>query len=148
MEHLSHTGTVGGVGGSVKFKLWPEMLLSVLVSAAAVVAVGVFCAFLDPILQVWTVAELRAERVIEEDGTEVRMLAGFWSILVLSLLAGSICCFFSWTVAYLNSYKAGIVPPTVTLLCRDTLEQGFLVDYGVAILNGVMASLTVIWSMT
>nr|XP_057941976.1 ADP-ribosylation factor-like protein 6-interacting protein 6 isoform X2 [Doryrhamphus excisus] len=142
MENRSYTGTVGGVGSLVKLKLWPEMLLSVPVSAAAVVAVGVFCAFLDPILQ-----ELQAERVIEDDGTEVRML-GFWSILVLSVLAGSICCFFSWTVAYLNNYKANMVPPTVPLLCRDALEQGLLLDYGVAVLNGVMASLTVIWSLT
>ncbi|XP_061908156.1 ADP-ribosylation factor-like protein 6-interacting protein 6 isoform X2 [Entelurus aequoreus] len=147
MEHPSQTGTVGEGGVLVKhsnngFKLWPEVLLSVVVSAAVVAAVGLFCAFLHPILQ-----ELQAERVMEEDGTVVRML-GFRSILVLSVLAGIMCCFFSWTLAYLNAYKPGMVPLTGSLLYRDTVDQSLHFDYGVAFLNGAMATLTVIWSLT
>ncbi|XP_061759674.1 ADP-ribosylation factor-like protein 6-interacting protein 6 [Nerophis ophidion] len=147
MELPLQTGTVGEGGFVAKhsifgFKLWPEVLLSVLVSAAVVAAAGLFCAFLHPILQ-----ELQAERVIKEDGTEVRML-GFRSILVLSALAGIMCGFFSWTLAYLNAYKPGMVPLTGSLLYRDTVDQSLHFDYGVAFLNGAMATLTVIWSLT
>ncbi|XP_061833647.1 ADP-ribosylation factor-like protein 6-interacting protein 6 isoform X4 [Nerophis lumbriciformis] len=92
-------------------------------------------------------SELQAETVMEEDGTEVRML-GFRSILVLSVLAGIMCCFFSWTLAYLNAYKPGMVPLTGSLLYRDTVDQSLHFDYGVAFLNGAMATLTVIWSLT
>uniref|UniRef100_A0A3P9ASI3 Uncharacterized protein n=1 Tax=Maylandia zebra TaxID=106582 RepID=A0A3P9ASI3_9CICH len=44
------------------------------------------CALIYPILK-----ELRAERVTGEDGTEEKIL-GFWSLLVLSVLVGCICC--------------------------------------------------------
>ncbi|XP_061640914.1 ADP-ribosylation factor-like protein 6-interacting protein 6 [Phyllopteryx taeniolatus] len=147
MEHISHTGAVLG-GSSVKrlnngFKPLTVMALSVVVSAVVVLAVGAFYAVLDPILQ-----ELRAGRVKEEDGAEVRML-GFWSILVLSVLTGLSCCVFSWTLTYLNYYKPGLVPPTLlTLLCSDKHERDFLLDYGVALLNGTMATFTVIWNLT
>ncbi|XP_032361838.1 ADP-ribosylation factor-like protein 6-interacting protein 6 isoform X2 [Etheostoma spectabile] len=83
-------------------KPWSVVVLSVLCSAAAVVAVGCVCALIYPILK-----ELRAERVRGEDGTEERMM-GFWSILVLSVLLGCISCVFSWTLTYLNSYQPGI----------------------------------------
>ncbi|XP_077370560.1 ADP-ribosylation factor-like protein 6-interacting protein 6 [Festucalex cinctus] len=147
MQHTSQPGAVLG-GRSIKhrtgFKPWTIVVMSAVVSAVVVVAVGAFCALLDPILQ-----ELRAGRVKEEDGAEVRML-GFWSILVLSVLAGFSCCLFSWTLTYLNSYKPGLVPPTLLSLCsfRDKHNQDFLLDYGVALLNGVMATITVIWSLT
>ncbi|XP_061538965.1 ADP-ribosylation factor-like protein 6-interacting protein 6 isoform X2 [Phycodurus eques] len=135
MEHISHTGAVLG-GSSVKrlnngFKPLTVMALSVVVSAVVVLAVGAFYALLDPILQ-----ELRAGRVKEEDGAEVRML-------------GLSCCVFSWTLTYLNYYKPGLVPPTLlTLLCSDKHERDFLLDYGVALLNGTMATFTVIWNLT
>ncbi|XP_057683822.1 ADP-ribosylation factor-like protein 6-interacting protein 6 isoform X2 [Corythoichthys intestinalis] len=91
--------------------------------------------------------KLRAGRVKEESGAEARML-GFWSILVLSIFAGLSCCFFSWTLIYLNSYKPGTVPPTLlTLLCRDKNNKDLLLDYGVAVLNGSMATLAVIWNL-
>lgn len=119
------------------------VLLSVLASAVTVAAAGCFCALVYPIIK-----ELRAERVRAEDGTEQRML-GFWSILVLSLLAGCICCIFSWTFSFLDSFQPGMLFPTPLTLerCRDGSGRGFLMSYGVAVLNGVMAMLTVIWSL-
>ncbi|XP_071381904.1 ADP-ribosylation factor-like protein 6-interacting protein 6 [Centroberyx affinis] len=124
-------------------KPWPVLVLSTLGSALALAAVGAFCALLYPLLK-----ELRAERVRAEDGTEVRML-GFWSILVLSVSAGFICCAFSWTLTYLDSYKPGMVFPTPLALSqlRHAPGQGFHVGYTVAVLNGIMATLTVIWSL-
>ncbi|XP_061692510.1 ADP-ribosylation factor-like protein 6-interacting protein 6 [Syngnathoides biaculeatus] len=145
MAHVSHTGAVPG-GSSVKppkgFKPWTLAVLSIVVSAVVVLAFGAFYALLDPILQ-----ELQAGRVKGEDGAEVPML-GFWSILVLSVITGLSCCVFSWTLTYLNSYKPGLVPPTIaTLLCSEKPQQDLLLDYGVALLNGCMATFTVIWSL-
>ncbi|KAM7375006.1 hypothetical protein PAMA_014206 [Pampus argenteus] len=141
-ESLMSAGPCGSSRSSRK--LWPVVALSVLLSSAAVAAAGSFSALLYPVL-----AELRAERVRGEDGTEVRML-GFWSILVLSVLVGWICCVFSWTLTYLDSYRPGTVFPTpLTLTCfRDVLGHGLHMGYGVAVLNGIMAMLTVIWSLS
>ncbi|XP_070850333.1 ADP-ribosylation factor-like protein 6-interacting protein 6 [Chaetodon trifascialis] len=122
-------------------KLWSVVVLSALVSAAAVAAVGCFCALIYPILR-----ELRAARVREQDGAELRML-GFWSILVLSVFAGCICCVFSWTLTYLDSHQPGMGLPTLAHF-RDASGHGFHMGYGVAVLNGVMAMLTIIWSLT
>ncbi|CAJ1087143.1 ADP-ribosylation factor-like protein 6-interacting protein 6 isoform X1 [Xyrichtys novacula] len=126
-------------------KQWSFTVLSVLGSAVAVAAVGCFCALIYPILR-----ELRAERVKGEDGTEQRML-GFWSILVLSLLAGCICCVFSWTLTYMDSQQPNRESPThlqTPADFRETPAHGFHMSYGVAVLNGIMAMLTVIWSLT
>ncbi|XP_044044339.1 ADP-ribosylation factor-like protein 6-interacting protein 6 isoform X1 [Siniperca chuatsi] len=160
MEHAeSHSWRPGvtvisreGPGGSARRpftnqngpKPWSVVVLSVMGSAVAVAAVGCFCALIYPILK-----ELRAERVRGEDGTEERML-GFWSILVLSVLVGCICCVFSWTLTYLDSYQPGMVFPTPLTLAhfRDVSGHGFHMSYGVAVLNGIMAILTVIWSLT
>ncbi|XP_030265793.1 ADP-ribosylation factor-like protein 6-interacting protein 6 [Sparus aurata] len=122
---------------------WPAVVLSVLGSAVAVAAVGCFCALVYPILK-----ELRAQRVRGQDGTEERML-GFSSILVLSVIVGCVSCVFSWTLTYLNSNQPGRVVPTLTLAhFRDASGHGFHLGYGVAVLNGIMALLTVIWSLT
>nr|XP_020443639.1 ADP-ribosylation factor-like protein 6-interacting protein 6 [Monopterus albus] len=120
------------------------VILSVLGSAVVVAAVGFFCALIYPILK-----ELRAEKVRREDGTEQRML-GFWSILVLSVLVGCICCSCSWSLTYFNLYQPGIVFPAPLVLVpfRDTSAHSFHMGYGVAVLNGIMAMLTVIWSLT
>ncbi|XP_056156923.1 ADP-ribosylation factor-like protein 6-interacting protein 6 [Lampris incognitus] len=125
-------------------KRWPVVLVSSLCSVLAIGAAGVFCALLYPILR-----ELRAERVKAEDGTEVRIL-GFWSILVLSVSAGCICCVFSWTLTYLDSYQSGmaVLKPVAFLRLRDTPAESFHVGYGVAVLNGIMATITVIWSLS
>uniref|UniRef100_A0AAQ4QDL2 Uncharacterized protein n=1 Tax=Gasterosteus aculeatus aculeatus TaxID=481459 RepID=A0AAQ4QDL2_GASAC len=53
---------------------------------------------------------------------------GFWSILALSLLVGCICCVLSCTLTYTGT----------------DVHLG----YGVAVVNGLMAMLTVIWSLT
>ncbi|XP_023125430.1 ADP-ribosylation factor-like protein 6-interacting protein 6 [Amphiprion ocellaris] len=138
----------GAAGRPVSHRSGPRpraaVLLSVLASAATVAAVGCFCALVYPIIK-----ELRAERVRGEDGTEQRML-GFWSILVLSVLVGCICCVFSWTFSYLDSYQPGMVfsMPQTLAHFRDGSGRGFLMSYGVAVLNGVMAMLTVIWSLS
>ncbi|XP_029308042.1 ADP-ribosylation factor-like protein 6-interacting protein 6 [Cottoperca gobio] len=125
-------------------KPWSVVVLSVLGSAAAVSAVGCVCALIYPILK-----ELRAERVKGEDGTEERML-GFWSILVLSVLVGCICCVFSWTLTYLDSYQPIMELGTPLSLAnfRDVSGYGFHMSYGVAVLNGIMSMLTVVWSLT
>ncbi|KAM9835876.1 ADP-ribosylation factor-like protein 6-interacting protein 6 [Aulostomus maculatus] len=120
-------------------KPWPWVVLSVLVSLAAAAAVGCLCALLYPVL-----TELREETVRGVDGTEERML-GFWSVFVLSVFAGSICCVFSWTLTNLNLYHQS-VPTLLMLSHRDV--SGFHLDYSVAVLNGIMAMLTVIWNLT
>ncbi|KAK5847975.1 hypothetical protein PBY51_017062 [Eleginops maclovinus] len=120
------------------------LVLSVLGSAAAAAAVGCVCALIYPVLK-----ELRAERVGREDGTEERML-GFWSILVLSVSVGCICCAFSWALTYLDSYQPGMMlaAPLALAHYRDVSGHGFNMGFGVAVLNGIMSMLTVIWSLT
>ncbi|XP_069573294.1 ADP-ribosylation factor-like protein 6-interacting protein 6 [Brachyistius frenatus] len=129
----------------------PAVLLSVLGSAAAVAAAGCLCALVYPILK-----ELRAERLTGDDGTDRRML-GFWSILVMSLLAGCVCCVFSWSLTYLDLYRAsevspGLLTPPPALLtpppARDVSGDGLHLSYRVAALNGVMAMITVIWNLS
>ncbi|XP_071320792.1 ADP-ribosylation factor-like protein 6-interacting protein 6 isoform X1 [Trachinotus anak] len=123
---------------------WSVVGLSVLGSAVSVAAVGCFCALVYPILK-----ELRAVRLRAEDGTEQRML-GFWSILVLSVAAGCVCCVSSWTLTYLDAFQPGMVFPTLLDLAhfRDVSGRDFHMGYGVVVLNGIMAMLTVIWSLT
>ncbi|XP_028279204.1 ADP-ribosylation factor-like protein 6-interacting protein 6 [Parambassis ranga] len=125
-------------------KLRPVVVLSTLGSAAVVAAVGVFCAMFYLILK-----DLRAERLRAEDGTEERML-GFWSILVLSVLVGCVCCALSWTLTYIDLYQPGSAFPTPLTLHhhRDESSHDLLMSYGVAVLNGIMATLTVIWSLS
>ncbi|KAF3706412.1 ADP-ribosylation factor-like protein 6-interacting protein 6 [Channa argus] len=124
-------------------KPWSVVVLSVLLSAAVVAAIGCFCALAYPILK-----ELRAERVRGENGTEEKVL-GFWSITVLSLLVGSTSFIVSWTLTYFDSYQRGMVFPKPLALAhfRDVSGEGLHVGYGVALLNGIMAMLTVIWSL-
>ncbi|XP_034533653.1 ADP-ribosylation factor-like protein 6-interacting protein 6 isoform X2 [Notolabrus celidotus] len=115
-------------------KQWSYTALSVLGSAVSVSAVGCLCALIYPILK-----ELRAERVRGDDGTEQRMLAG------------CACCVFSWSLTYLNSHQPSRESPTHLLKpadIRDISAPGFHMSYGVAVLNGIMAMLTVIWSLT
>ncbi|KAM4710924.1 ADP-ribosylation factor-like protein 6-interacting protein 6 isoform 2-T3 [Anableps anableps] len=116
-----------GLGGSGRPRSsglapWLTVTVSVVGSAAAVVAVGVLCALFYPILR-----ELRAERLRGENGTEERML-GFWSILLISAVAGCSSCIFSWTLTYLDSYQPGTAAPSLLSLldfrcCRIKLER-------------------------
>ncbi|XP_077569855.1 ADP-ribosylation factor-like protein 6-interacting protein 6 [Stigmatopora nigra] len=146
MDHISRSAAVVR-GGSVKhrsgYKTWTLVVMSIVVSALVVVGVGLVCALVDPVLQ-----ELRTGGVKEENGTEAKML-GFWSILVLSVFAGVSCCSFSLILTYLNSYKPGIAPPTIfSLLYRNKNNPDLLLNYTVAVLNGFMATLAVIWNLT
>ncbi|XP_006802721.1 ADP-ribosylation factor-like protein 6-interacting protein 6 [Neolamprologus brichardi] len=106
-------------------KPWPVVALSVLGSAGAVAAVGFLCALIYPILK------------------------GFWSLLVLSVLVGCICCVFSWMLTYLDSFQPGLDFPTLRTVAhvRDASDHGLHVGYAVAVLNGIMAMLTIIWSL-
>ncbi|XP_041822277.1 ADP-ribosylation factor-like protein 6-interacting protein 6 [Chelmon rostratus] len=143
MSGEGHGGSTGGPSSTREGPRLSVVVLSALGSAAAVAAVGCFCALIYPILR-----ELRAARVRDQDGTELRML-GFWSILVLSVFVGCICCVFSWTLTYLDSHQPAMVLPTLTLAhFRDVSGHGFHMRYGVAVLNGIMAMLTVIWTLT
>ncbi|CAL8289470.1 unnamed protein product [Lota lota] len=118
---------------------WPLVLLSTVCSAFVVLAAGVICALLYTILK-----ELRGERVRANDGTEVSML-GFWSILVLSAIAGCICCAFSLTLTYLDSYTPGMV---FLPHFRPAPRRSFHVGYAVALVNGFMASLAAVWTLS
>uniref|UniRef100_G3PRB9 Uncharacterized protein n=1 Tax=Gasterosteus aculeatus aculeatus TaxID=481459 RepID=G3PRB9_GASAC len=100
---------------------WSGVALSVLGSALVVVAGGFFCALVYPILR------------------------GFWSILALSLLVGCICCVLSCTLTCLDSYPTTTVTPAHL---RALSDQDVHLGYGVAVVNGLMAMLTVIWSLT
>nr|XP_046238254.1 ADP-ribosylation factor-like protein 6-interacting protein 6 [Scatophagus argus] len=141
---VSGEGDVGSAGRPFTHrkdpKLWSAVVLSILGSAVAVATVGCFCALLYPVLK-----ELQAERVRGQDGTEERML-GFWTILVLSVLVGCICYVFSWTLTHLDSHQPGMVSPTPAHF-RDASGHGFHVGYDVAVLNGIMGLLAVIWSL-
>ncbi|XP_037552763.1 ADP-ribosylation factor-like protein 6-interacting protein 6 [Nematolebias whitei] len=124
------------------FRPWFGSVLSVLGSAVTVAVVGFFCALVYPILR-----ELRAERMTEESGTEERVL-GFWTILVLAVLVGCVCCVFSWTITYLDTHQPGRTFPSLLSLRSFRHEPGFNLKSGVAALNGIMVVLTVIWSLS
>ncbi|KAF7643890.1 hypothetical protein LDENG_00231590 [Lucifuga dentata] len=146
LSSLGMSLSSGGAGGSSgnSSKPWPGLVLSVLGSAALMAAVGAFCALFYPVIK-----ELRAERVRGEDGMESRML-GFWSILMSSVSVGFICCIFSWTLTYLDSYQPSLQFPLPQMLSRlrHVTRHGYHMGYCVAVLNGLMAMLTVIWSLT
>ncbi|XP_068612582.1 ADP-ribosylation factor-like protein 6-interacting protein 6 [Brachionichthys hirsutus] len=117
---------------------WGLSALSVVGSAVVVAAVGCLCALLYPILQ-----ELRTDRVRGQDGTEQRIL-GFWSVSVLSVTAGCVCSVVSWTLNHLDGHRAGSVLPLANV--RD--EAAFDLGSGLALLNGLAAALTVVWSLS
>uniref|UniRef100_A0A3Q3W2C5 ADP-ribosylation factor-like 6 interacting protein 6 n=1 Tax=Mola mola TaxID=94237 RepID=A0A3Q3W2C5_MOLML len=128
---------LGGDGAGPR--LWSAALLSALGSAVAVAAVGCVCALLYPILKGrppnWA--------------SEVRPKIRFWSVLVLSLLTGCVCCVFSLTLTYLDSEQPGARSQTLTpAQHRDASVPGFHMRYGVAVLNGIMGLLAAIWSLT
>lgn len=114
-----------------------RFVLSVLCSALALAAVGCVCALFYPVIK-----ELRALRVKADDGTEQRML-GFWSILLLSLAAACLCSTSSWLLTHLNSS-----PSRTTSMGPFQNSDSVWLDYGVAVLNGFMAMITVSWSLT
>ncbi|XP_076152948.1 ADP-ribosylation factor-like protein 6-interacting protein 6 [Alosa pseudoharengus] len=125
-------------------KQWPARILSILLCVIVVSVIALFFAFIYVILK-----ELKAEKIIREDGTEVRLL-GFWSLLVLSSLAGISCCSFSWTLTYFDSYDPGTFPPTSLSSSRLRRMTGhsFHMGYSVAILNGIVAAFTAMWCLS
>lgn len=113
------------------------LVLSVLSSVVVLAAVGCVCALIYPVLK-----ELKDVRVKAEDGTEQRML-GFWSILALALVVAFLCSASSLCLIHLDSVHFRTRtpgPPHNSTSAR--------LDYGMAVLNGVMAMFTVIWSLT
>lgn len=113
------------------------LVLSVLSSALVLAAVGCVCALIYPVLK-----ELRELTVKGEDGTEQRML-GFWSILALSLVVACLCSAFSFCLTHLDSTYSKTHPQG-----PPPDSDRALLDYGMAVLNGVMAMFTVIWSLS
>ncbi|KAJ8004008.1 hypothetical protein DPEC_G00154340 [Dallia pectoralis] len=125
-------------------QLWLARTLSMFCSVAVVSVVGLLCAFIYLILE-----ELRTERVVQKDGTVVSLL-GFGSVLVMAVMAGICCCGFTWTMTYFDSFEPGTFPPTP--LSPGHLRQGsgpsFHAGYSVAILNGIAAAVTVVWTLS
>ncbi|KPP61897.1 ADP-ribosylation factor-like protein 6-interacting protein 6-like [Scleropages formosus] len=78
------------------------------------------------------------------------ILKGFWSLLVLSTVAGISCCSFSWTLTYFDSFEPGMFPPTPLSPARLRKMTGhsFHMGYSVAILNGIAAALTIFWCLS
>ncbi|KAJ0062420.1 hypothetical protein NL108_011028 [Boleophthalmus pectinirostris] len=114
------------------------LVLSVLSSTVVLAVVGCVCALLYPVLK-----ELRQLRGKREDGTEQKML-GFWSILVISLVVAGVCAASSWILTHLDSSHNSRTRPHGSPQDSD----GVGLDYGMAALNGVMAMVTVIWSLS
>lgn len=92
--------------------------------------------------------ELHTENSKNEDVVDTGLL-GFWSLLIISLTAGLSCCSFSWTVTYFDSFEPGMFPPTPLSPARFKKLTGhsFHMGYSMAILNGVVAALTVAWCL-
>ncbi|XP_047403403.1 ADP-ribosylation factor-like protein 6-interacting protein 6 isoform X3 [Sciurus carolinensis] len=92
--------------------------------------------------------ELHAENLKNEDDVDTGLL-GFWTLLIISLIAGFSCCSFSWTVTYFDSFEPGMFPPTPLSPARFKKLTGhsFHMGYSMAILNGVVAALTVAWCL-
>ncbi|XP_055456432.1 ADP-ribosylation factor-like protein 6-interacting protein 6 [Psammomys obesus] len=122
---------------------WPIQVLSILCSLlfAALLAFLLAIAYL-------VVKELHAENLKNEDDIHTGLL-GFWSLLIISLTAGFSCCSFSWTVTYFDSFEPGMFPPTPLSPARFKKLTGhsFHMGYSMAILNGVVAALTVAWCL-
>ncbi|XP_072539810.1 ADP-ribosylation factor-like protein 6-interacting protein 6 [Salminus brasiliensis] len=123
---------------------WPARICSMLCCIFVFSFIAVLVSFLYIILK-----DLRAERITTDDGAEVRLL-GFWSMLVLSSVAGVLCCSFSWTLTYFDSFEPGMFPPTPLspAKLRKMTGHSFHMGYSMAILNGIVAALTVIWYLT
>ncbi|XP_007933115.1 ADP-ribosylation factor-like protein 6-interacting protein 6 [Orycteropus afer afer] len=130
-------------GGRGPVRRWPVQVLSVLCSLlfAALLAFLLAIAYL-------IVKELHAENLKNEDDVDTGLL-GFWSLLIISLTAGFSCCSFSWTVTYFDSFEPGMFPPTPLSPARFKRLTGhsFHMGYSMAILNGIVAALTVAWCL-
>ncbi|KAM6175255.1 ADP-ribosylation factor-like protein 6-interacting protein 6 [Erethizon dorsatum] len=130
------------VGSRTQARRWPVQVLSSLCS----LLFAVLLAFLLAIAYL-VVKELHAENLKTED-VDTGLL-GFWTLLIISLTAGFSCCSFSWTVTYFDSFEPGMFPPTPLSPARFKKLTGhsFHMGYSMAILNGIVAALTVAWCL-
>ncbi|XP_005315852.1 ADP-ribosylation factor-like protein 6-interacting protein 6 [Ictidomys tridecemlineatus] len=122
---------------------WPIQVLSIFCS----LLFAILLAFLLAIAYL-IVKELHAENLKNEDDIDTGLL-GFWTLLIISLIAGFSCCSFSWTVTYFDSFEPGMFPPTPLSPARFKKLTGhsFHMGYSMAILNGIVAALTVAWCL-
>uniref|UniRef100_A0A3B5MU35 Uncharacterized protein n=1 Tax=Xiphophorus couchianus TaxID=32473 RepID=A0A3B5MU35_9TELE len=122
---------------------WLKATFSVLGSAVAMLAVGAFCALTYPILRGRHASD-------QKPVTSHVCVPGFWSILTISTVAGCISCIFSWSLTQLDSHQPGMAFPSLLSLLdfRDPSSHGFNVTSGLAVLNGILATLTLIWSLS
>ncbi|XP_018429309.1 PREDICTED: ADP-ribosylation factor-like protein 6-interacting protein 6 [Nanorana parkeri] len=142
-EQPEHNGTAKSqVVTSRKSKRWPWRLFSMFCCLVVVSMLAVLLVCLYIVLQ-----DMHYGKESEEE-VKTSML-GFWSLLVLSLVAGLSCCSFSWTVTYFDSFEPGMFPPTPLSPARFRKITGhsFHVGYTMAILNGIVAALTVLWCL-
>ncbi|XP_008574442.1 PREDICTED: ADP-ribosylation factor-like protein 6-interacting protein 6 isoform X3 [Galeopterus variegatus] len=112
-------------GSRAQARRWPVQVLSV------------FCSLLFAILLAILLA------------ITYMIVKGFWTLLIVSLIAGFSCCSFSWTVTYFDSFEPGMFPPTPLSSARFKKLTGhsFHMGYSMAILNGIVAALTVAWCL-
>lgn len=130
-------------GGRARARRWPVQVLSILCS----LLFSILLAFLLAIAYL-IVKELHAENLKKEADVDTGLL-GFWTLLIISLTAGFSCCSFSWTVTYFDSFEPGMFPPTPLSPARFKKLTGhsFHMGYSMAILNGIVAALTVAWCL-
>ncbi|XP_044887894.1 ADP-ribosylation factor-like protein 6-interacting protein 6 isoform X2 [Mauremys mutica] len=124
-------------------KRWPARACSMLCCLLAVSALAFLLAIACLVLK-----DLRSEKEKNEDGLETGLL-GFWGLFVLALMTGLSCCSFSWTVTYFDSFEPGMFPPTPLSPARFKRLTGhsFHMGYSMAILNGIVAALTIVWCL-
>ncbi|XP_050825312.1 ADP-ribosylation factor-like protein 6-interacting protein 6 isoform X2 [Gopherus flavomarginatus] len=124
-------------------KRWPARACSMLCCLLAVSALAFLLAIACLVLK-----DLRSEKEKNEDGIETGLL-GFWGLFVLALMTGLSCCSFSWTVTYFDSFEPGMFPPTPLSPARFKRLTGhsFHMGYSMAILNGIVAALTIVWCL-
>lgn len=141
---IPSTGVLMSQNNYAKKNKWPARICSVLCCIVIVTVIAVLLAICYLILK-----DLRSEKEKNEDGIEVGVF-GFWTLLVLAVVAGFSCCMFSWTVTYFDSFEPGMFPPTPLSPARFRKLTGhsFHIGYTMAILNGIMAALTVVWSLS
>ncbi|NIG59525.1 ADP-ribosylation factor-like protein-interacting protein [Pontoporia blainvillei] len=130
-------------GGRAQARRRPVQVLSVLCS----LLFAILLAFLLAIPYL-IVEELHAENLKNEDDVHTGLL-GFWTLLIISLTAGFSCCSSAWTVTYFDSFEPGMFLPTPLSPARFKKLTGhsFHVGYSMAILNGIVAALTVAWCL-
>ncbi|XP_852185.2 ADP-ribosylation factor-like protein 6-interacting protein 6 isoform X2 [Canis lupus familiaris] len=152
----------GGAGGGDGSPVLPEKRNGVLAAGGQGAArrrpvrvLSILCSLLFAVLVAFLLAiaylvvkELHAENLKTEDDTDTGLL-GFWTLLIISLSAGFSCCSFSWTVTYFDSFEPGMFPPTPLSPARFKKLTGhsFHMGYSMAILNGIVAALTVAWCL-